>query len=75
MAKKGDFDYNGVPIFNVGFGDFHMIYESLDNHKRVLSKNIKNQPLQEFYKKSRDNAFGICYEGVILDFRNFKNKS
>ena len=70
--KKGDFQYNGIPIFNVGFGDFHMIYEALEKEKRILSKNILNEGLQDHYRKSRDNVFGIAYQGVILDMRDFK---
>lgn len=71
MKDAGDFQYNGIPIFNVGFIDFHMFYESLENNKRILSKNIINESLQTYYRKSRDNKFGICYEGVIIDLRNF----
>ena len=72
MKNSGDFQYNGIPIFNVGFSDFHMFYESLGNQKRILSKNIISEGLQGYYRKSRDNTFGICYEGVIIDMRDFK---
>lgn len=67
--KIGDFTYNGIPIFQVGFSDFYVFYESIEYSKRVLSKNIKRQDLQDHFKKSRSNDFGICYEGVILDLR------
>jgi len=72
MKNSGDYQYNGIPIFNVGFSDFHMIYESLEKDKRILSKNILSESLQCHYRKSRDNAFGISYQGVILDLRDFK---
>lgn len=72
MKHAGDFQYNGIPIFNVGFDDFYMIYECLQYNKRILSKNILNESLQAHYKKSRENEFGICYNGVILDMRDFK---
>lgn len=67
--KTGDFTYNGIPIFQVGFSDFYVFYESIEHGKRVLSKNINRQDLQDHFKKSRSNDFGICYEGVILDLR------
>ena len=73
--KNGDFTYNGIPIFNVGFNDFYMFYESLQNGHRIFSKNITRNELHDYYKKSRTNEFGICYEGVIIDLRAFKNKS
>lgn len=72
MKLEGDFQYNGIPVFNVGFDDFYMIYEALQNNKRILSKNILNESLQSHYKKSRENEFGICYRGVILDMRDFR---
>jgi hypothetical protein len=74
MKNSGDFQYNGIPIFNVGFMDFHMFFESLENNKRILSKNILNESLQNHYRKSRDNIFGISYQGVILDMRDFKKE-
>jgi hypothetical protein len=70
----GDFTYNGIPIFNVGFSDFYVFYESIEHDKRVLSKNINRSDLQDYFKKSRINDFGICYEGVILDLRKKSNK-
>ena len=63
----GDFTYNGVPIFNVGLSDFHLFIESMNDNKKILSKNILREDLQTFYKSSR-NVFGICYEGVIVDY-------
>lgn len=72
MKMIGDFQYNGIPIFNVGFRDFHMIYECLENDNRILSKNIINENLQTYYRKSRDNMFGVSYQGVIIELRHFK---
>ena len=63
----GDFTYNGIPIFNVGLSDFHLFTESLNVNKKILSKNILREDLQTYYKSSR-NVFGICYEGVIVDY-------
>ena len=67
MLNKYDFKYNGIPIFNVGFSDFDMFVTCLENGNRILTKNIQSPKLQEHYKKSRTNQFGICYEGVIID--------
>lgn len=72
MAKHGDYNYNGIPIFNVGFNDFHLFYNSLNENKRILSKKILNESLQTHYRKSRDNDFGISYQGVIVDMRDYK---
>ena len=69
----GDFSYNGIPMFNVGFRDFSVFLESIESNKRVLSKNIARSDLREYFIQSRHNNFGVCYEGVTLDIR--KNKS
>ena len=63
----GDFNYNGIPMFNVGLSDFHLFIESLNDNKKILSKHIMREDLQLFYKSSR-NTFGICYEGVMIDY-------
>ena len=67
--KVGDFKYNGIPIFNVGFGDFFTFTESIQSGNRVLSKHIQRPDLKEHFIKSRHNNFGVCYEGVTLDVR------
>lgn len=72
--QSGDFTYNGIPIFNVGFSDFFVFYESIEYGKRIMTKNITRNDLQEYFKKSRTNDFGVCYEGVIIDLRNIKDK-
>jgi hypothetical protein len=71
----GDFSYNGIPIFMVGFMDFTLFVESRQQNRRVLSRDIINDDLREHYKKSRDNSFGICYEGVIIDIRKLKENT
>ena len=72
--SKGDFSYNGKPIFNVGFLDFSMFVTCIENNNRILTKNIHSENLREYYKKSRDNDFGIRYEGVIIDIKKLKSK-
>mgnify|MGYP000385806429 CR=1 FL=1 len=74
MANSKDFSYNGIPIFNVGFNDFYMFKTCMENGNRILTKNIEAPKLQEHYKKSRTNNFGICYEGVIVELNKIKTK-
>lgn len=69
-----DFMYNGIPIFIVNFNDFTTFTDSMKNGTRLFSRNIMNDSLREYYKKSRDFAFGISYEGVILDLRKIECK-
>jgi hypothetical protein len=69
---EGDFKYNGIPVFKVNFSDFSYIVSCFENGGRVISKNLSNEKLKECYKKSRNHAFGVFYEGVMLDFRDFK---
>ena len=73
MSNKGDFTYNGVPIFNVGFLDFSMLTLSMESNSRILTKNIINESLRNAYKKSRDKKIGICYEGVIINLKKAKD--
>ena len=72
MSTKGDFTYNGVPIFNVGFMDFTTFTSCMESKSRIFTKNIENCDLRDYYKKSRDKKVGICYEGVIIDLRKLK---
>ena len=71
--KKGDFTYNGIPIFEVGFLDFSQCRDFIDG-SRLLSKNIIRDDLREYYRTQRGNNFGVRYSGVILDLRN-RNKN
>ena len=68
----GDFRYNGIPIYKVGFSDFTYIVNCFENDNRILSKQLTHKDLQEHYRKSKSKAFGIFYEGVIVDFRDLK---
>lgn len=74
MLNDYDFNYNGLPIFNVGFSDFNLFVTCLENGNRLLAKNIQSTKLQEYYKKSRNKKFGICYEGVIVDLVKLKEQ-
>jgi len=58
--------FNGVPKFSVDADDFMYIAACVTMKKRLLSKNIKNDDLREFYVNSRSPKFAIEYDGVIL---------
>ena len=62
----GDFKYNGIPIFEVGFNDFYHISEFAIRGGRLLSKNIERDDLREFYVK-KGMKFGVRYEGILVD--------
>ena len=63
---KGDFKYNGIPIFECGFHDFSVITEYLDRGGRLLSRNIQRDDLREYYGNN-GMKFGIRYEGILID--------
>lgn len=66
----GDYQYNGMPVFNVNMSDFHLFSEAISPDRRLLSKNIMRNDLREFYRnKKHGYEFYIQYEGIILDMR------
>lgn len=60
--------YNGIPVFEVGYTDFTLIIDARENNKRLLSKNILSEALQEYYKKERKPEFYILFEGVRVRY-------
>ena len=61
--------YNGLPTFEVGFSDF--LYVSVcksDPSKRLLSKNIEDDELREFYMKSRKPRFAVTCDGMTVTY-------
>lgn len=74
MVDFKDFNYNGIPIFNVGFKDFDLFITHMENGNRILPKNIESPKLQEHYRKYRTNNFGVCYEGVIIELNKLKKQ-
>jgi hypothetical protein len=69
----GDFKYNGIPIFEVGFNDFYQISDYVTRGGRLLSKNIEREDLREYYIK-KGMKFGIRYEGVLVDMSQITDK-
>ncbi len=62
----GDFKYNGMPIFEVGFSDFYTVAEYIDRGGRLMSKNIERDDLRDYYTK-KGMKFGVRYEGMMID--------
>ena len=58
--------FNGKPCFKVDADDFMYIAACATMGKRLLSKNIKNGELREYYVNSRVPEFAVDYDGVIL---------
>lgn len=62
----GDFKYNGIPIFEVGFSDFAVITEYLNVGGRLLSRNIDRDDMRDYYTK-KGMKFGVRYDGILID--------
>ena len=58
--------FNGTPCFKVDADDFLYIATCATMKKRLLSKNIKNDALREYYISARSPKFAIDYDGVVL---------
>lgn len=62
----GNSQYNGVPMFMVDADDFIYITSCLQLGKRLLSKNIKDDALRDYYIGSRSPKFIVNFNGLIL---------
>lgn len=60
--------YNGRPLFSVGFSDFVAVSESVLDNKRLLSRNIVNPELRQFFINSRKPSFAVVYDDVIVSY-------
>lgn len=61
-----DSQYNGMPLFIVDADDFIYIASCHQLGKRLLSKNIKNDDLREYYIGARSPKFIVNFNGLIL---------
>ena len=68
---RGDFRYNGIPIFEVGFSDFATITQYLDRGGRLLSRNLIREDMKEYYGNN-GMKFGIRYEGILIDLSSIE---
>lgn len=60
--------YNGKPLFRVGFDDFVTIMECANSNKRLLSRNISNNRLRQYFTESRKPNFAVAYDDVIVSY-------
>jgi len=60
--------YNGFPVFEVEMCDFTLIVDAMNNNKRLLSKNIENKTLKEYYVKERKPEFYVICCGVKVKY-------
>lgn len=70
------FTYNGIPVYNVGFHDFHIISNCFESGSRLMSNNLQNKELSEKIKSFGGHTLkvGVFFEGVMLDLRELKKK-
>jgi len=69
---EGDFVFNGIPIYNIDINDFLIISDSAMTRSRMAIKNLNNQTVADRIRKNNMNM-GVCFEGIVIDFREFKN--
>ncbi len=62
---------NGAPVYSVNFSDFSYLVSLYKSGKRFLTRNLENDELIDYVKKSRSRDFYIEYQGVLVDFRTY----
>ena len=58
--------YNGLPLFEVDFGDFSYIVECVMHGKRMLVRNISDNGLKEYFNTVRRANFAATYGGTVI---------
>ena len=58
--------YNGLPLFEVDFGDFSYIVECVMTGKRMLTRNICDSELKEYFNTVRRANFAATYGGTVI---------
>lgn len=59
-------NYNGFPMFSVSEDDFLYIVECSQGGGRLLSKNIKDETLREYYVNARKPQFAVSFQNVVV---------
>lgn len=59
-------DYNGLPMFEVTECDFIEIIDCLCMGGRLLSKNIHDDDLREYYINTRKPVFAVSYKNTVI---------
>lgn len=60
--------YNGMPMFMVDFDDFSYVLECIDGNKRLLSRNIRNPDLKDYFTASRKPKFAVSYSEIVVSY-------
>ena len=58
--------YNGLPLFEVDFGDFSYIVECVMHGKRMLVRNISDNGLKEYFNTVRRANFAATYGDTVI---------
>lgn len=64
--------YNGIPVFDVSISDFVLLTNALTFGRRLLSRNIRDDGLRNFYCKSRHPEFIARYDGIMIRWNGGK---
>ena len=59
-------EYNGLPLFCVDFGDFSYIVECVMTGKRILTRNLADDALKEYFNAVRRANFAATYGGTVI---------
>lgn len=59
-------EYNGRPLFTVGLSDFITVTECVHSNKRLLSRNIRDDELRDYFVNTRKPFFAVTYDDVIV---------
>ena len=60
--------YNGRPLFYVGFSDFATVTECINGNRRLLARNIENPELRAYFVNTRKPFFAVAYDDVIVSY-------
>lgn len=60
--------YNGRPLFYVGFSDFATVTECVNSNRRLLARNIDSDELREYFVNTRKPFFAVAYDDVIVSY-------
>lgn len=61
-------NYNGIPLFVVNEEDFIYIVECSLTGGRLLSKNIHDDELRDYYINARKPQFAVSYDDVVFNW-------
>jgi len=59
--------FNGKPVFSVSLLDFNTFAMAKAMNSRLLSKNIINDEVRDYYKAHGSGTFVVEYNGVFIE--------